>query len=74
MCAAWLQGLFFSAHDSVRWGLTQLKGGPCGVIASVQVARVRVLVGCSVRFQLPAREGVPSGLFDPVKWLSVGMV
>ena len=34
---AWKQGFFFSKHPGLQWGLVQRQGGPCGVLAAVQV-------------------------------------
>ena len=34
---AWKQGFFFCKHPGLQWGLVQRQGGPCGVLAAVQV-------------------------------------
>ncbi|KAL6757744.1 hypothetical protein V8C86DRAFT_1621378 [Haematococcus lacustris] len=34
--ASWKQGLFFNSKPSLGFGLVQLEGGPCGVLAGVQ--------------------------------------
>jgi hypothetical protein len=33
---SWQQGFFFNSHPGLEFGLVQLQGGPCGVLASVQ--------------------------------------
>jgi len=34
---SWVQGLFWTEEEDLRFGLWQENGGPCGVIAAVQV-------------------------------------
>eukprot|EP00899_Mesostigma_viride_P020195 jgi/Mesvir1/28177/Mv04737-RA.3 len=41
MPGSWRQGFFFSDVLSLPYGLVQLKGGPCGVLASVQAHILR---------------------------------
>ena len=33
---SWKQGFFFNPKESLRFGLVQMQGGPCGVLAAVQ--------------------------------------
>lgn len=40
----WHQGFFFSDQPELRYGLVQLHGGPCGVIAVVQAFVIKELV------------------------------
>lgn len=35
---SWQQGFFFSQQPGLKYGLVQLQGGPCGVLAAVQGA------------------------------------
>uniref|UniRef100_A0A6U4VFS2 Deubiquitinating enzyme MINDY-3/4 conserved domain-containing protein n=3 Tax=Hemiselmis andersenii TaxID=464988 RepID=A0A6U4VFS2_HEMAN len=39
--SAWMQGFFQSPHSGLEYGLVQVAGGPCGVLASVQAYMVR---------------------------------
>ena len=34
---AWQQGFFFSDRPGLQWGLVQRAGGPCGLLAAMQV-------------------------------------
>jgi hypothetical protein len=43
-----IQGLFFSMQPGLRYGLVQLEGGPCGVMASVQAFVLAALLGPSL--------------------------
>lgn len=38
------QGFTFSKNPKIPWGLTQLQGGPCGILAPVQAWLIRQLV------------------------------
>jgi hypothetical protein len=40
----WHQGFFFSDQPDLRYGLVQLHGGPCGIIAVVQAYVIKELV------------------------------
>lgn len=40
----WHQGFFFSDNSDLRYGLVQLHGGPCGVIAAVQSYILKELI------------------------------
>jgi len=40
----WKQGLFFTETSRLQYGLVQLEGGPCGVIAAVQAFVLRDLL------------------------------
>ncbi len=54
----WQQGLFFSSVPGLSWGLVQLEGGPCGVLAAVQgfvLAALQAQVG-------GVEEHVPAGV------------
>jgi hypothetical protein len=44
-----MQGFFFSDKPELQFGLVQLEGGPCGVLAGVQahvLANLRTQVSC----------------------------
>lgn len=34
--STWKQGFFFSQVEGLQFGLVQIQGGPCGVLAAVQ--------------------------------------
>lgn len=40
----WHQGLFFCDDEDLRFGLMQLKGGPCGVLAVLQAFILKELL------------------------------
>uniref|UniRef100_A0A383VRI7 Deubiquitinating enzyme MINDY-3/4 conserved domain-containing protein n=1 Tax=Tetradesmus obliquus TaxID=3088 RepID=A0A383VRI7_TETOB len=42
--AAWQQGLVFCDTPGLEWGLVQLAGGPCGVLAAVQAHLIATLM------------------------------
>ena len=45
---SWKQGFFFSSKSDLRFGLVQMQGGPCGVLASVQAHVLAELWNVSV--------------------------
>ena len=47
---AWGQGFFFTQADPCPYGLEQLDGGPCGVLAVVNAHLVRPLLGQADNF------------------------
>lgn len=42
--AAWQQGLIWNDAPGLEWGLLQLSGGPCGVLAAVQAHLIATLM------------------------------
>lgn len=73
------QGLQFSTNESVRWGLRQSSGGPCGVLCAVQALVLRRILfgdavsphagGAPVRVDISRARDAPSAqLRDALAW------
>ena len=45
---AWKQGFFFCTRPGLSFGLVQQQGGPCGLLAAVQVCADGVMTLCCV--------------------------